>query len=220
MACVLCGSKSIRSQLECSDYFACDHCDLIFLNPALRLSPEDEKKHYDNHNNDIHDPRYKKFVDPLFREIIQRSEPFDVGLDYGAGPGPVIAYLLENHKIKVDLYDPYFNSTVSKLERKYNFIYASESVEHFYDPQKEFLNIKNHLTENGFLAVMTHMHTPQIDFKNWYYRKDPTHVCFYSTKTMLWIKEEFGFRGMDVVSDKVVIFIGNNERDFHNKSLS
>jgi hypothetical protein len=206
MKCILCSSNDVLEQFDCAKYYYCNSCDLRFLNPNFRLSSTAEKNHYDQHNNDINDPRYKKFVEPLFLEIFKRVSSHSLGLDYGAGPGPVLASMLKEKNIYVDLYDPYFLSDVDELEKMYDFVYASESVEHFYNPYKEFLNIKQHMVKDGIFAIMTHMYSPDISFKDWYYRKDPTHVGFYSEKTMLWIKNEFQFKNLEIVSDRVAVF--------------
>jgi hypothetical protein len=39
------------------------------------------------------------------------------------------------------------------------------------------------LEENGILAIMTSFLSNIEDFENWYYRRDPTHVVFYSQET-------------------------------------
>jgi len=36
--------------------------------------------------------------------------------------------------------------------------------------------------------------TPDIDFKEWWYHRDATHVCFYRQETMEWIARRFGWR--------------------------
>lgn len=206
MNCVLCHSIRVQSLEDCAGYFVCSVCDLRFLDPAQRLSSEAEKQHYLLHNNDVHDVRYRNFVEPLYIEIITRTTEASRGLDYGAGPGPVVATMLNEKNIRVDLYDPYFPSTVKVLNERYDFIYASESAEHFYDPAMEFLSIKKHLKPNGFLAIMTHMYDPEIQFNDWYYRRDPTHVCFYSIQTMLWIQKWLGFQRLEIVAPRVAVF--------------
>jgi hypothetical protein len=39
------------------------------------------------------------------------------------------------------------------------------------------------LEDNGILAIMTSFLSNIEDFENWYYRRDPTHVVFYSQET-------------------------------------
>ena len=40
------------------------------------------------------------------------------------------------------------------------------------------------------LGIMTKL-TDGVDFINWGYRNDDTHICFYSKKTFLWVAEKF-----------------------------
>jgi len=53
------------------------------------------------------------------------------------------------------------------------------------------------------LAVMTKMIHNKIDFKSWYYKDDPTHICFFSQTTMKYLARIWGsnikFYGNDVV---------------------
>ena len=41
----------------------------------------------------------------------------------------------------------------------------------------------NILDLNGYLAIMTTFMTDDNLFKDWYYRRDPTHVVFYNKET-------------------------------------
>jgi hypothetical protein len=36
------------------------------------------------------------------------------------------------------------------------------------------------LKKGGVLAIMTQMITKETDFSTWYYKNDPTHICFFS----------------------------------------
>lgn len=50
------------------------------------------------HENDINDPGYRAFVAPVVDRISSDRTPKHFGLDFGAGPGPVIAKLLSDRK--------------------------------------------------------------------------------------------------------------------------
>ncbi len=67
--------------------------------------------------------------------------------------------------------------------RKFNFITCSEVVEHFFKPYEEFNKIDELLAGKSWFAVMTSFMTADYSFKNWYYRRDPTHVVFYKKIT-------------------------------------
>ncbi|MBO8138417.1 MAG: methyltransferase domain-containing protein [Desulfotomaculum sp.] len=52
--------------------------------------------------------------------------------------------------------------------------------------------LKEHLAAKGILALMTLYHNNH-NFKNWWYRQDKTHICFYSPKTFSWIAKHLSF---------------------------
>ena len=123
----------------------------------------------------------------LYLPLKQKLSKNDVGLDYGCGHGPVLAQMLKLDGLKVDLYDPFFYPNKEIFNKKYNFITCTEVVEHFFDPYKQFNNLDKLLKKNAWLAIMTTFYQQNIAFKNWYYRRDPTHVIFYSEETFRFI---------------------------------
>lgn len=203
--CVLCESEKTYVIPECDKYVHCTVCDLRFLFPHHRLSMSDEKDRYLLHNNDVNDSRYQDFVRPLYNEIVTRAPKKSLGLDYGAGPGPVLTKLLTDSDYKIKLYDPAFLNTPFPTHEPLDFIFASESAEHFFSPKKEFLQMKSALKKDGFIAIMTSLFTEKIVFSQWHYRKDPTHVCFYSENTFAWLKTELQFKKLDVVFPRIAI---------------
>jgi hypothetical protein len=40
---------------------------------------------------------------------------------------------------------------------------------------------------------MTSQHDVVNDFENWWYKNDPTHICFFGMHTFDWLAKEFGF---------------------------
>lgn len=169
------------------------------------LPEEDEKKRYLEHNNDVNDPGYRKFARPIADYITGNFSPgISEGLDFGAGTGPVISRLLEERGFRISLYDPFFHPRKESLERKYDFIIASEVIEHFKNPYAEFKLLESLLKSPGSLAARTHLLSEGEAFEDWYYRKDPTHVFFYRQKTLEWLKEEFNFRSLSV-DGKIII---------------
>lgn len=203
MFCPLCESQSAKYILN---YYKCPTCDLRFLDPDKFLSPEDEKKRYLTHNNDVNDTRYQNFVSPLVKEVCELVLKQKRGLDFGAGTGPVLAKLLSEQEYFMTIYDPFFHPNKSALDAQYDFIVSSEVVEHFYSPKTEFQLLKSLVAENGLLAIMTEIYQEHIDFESWYYRRDPTHVVFYSEKTLHWIARSFGFKSVDIKLPRVAVF--------------
>ena len=204
MKCPLCKSLKTNHYRSEENYFCCETCDLVFLNPIKRLSSEAEKARYLTHNNDIDDVRYQNFVAPLVNEIKKNLPKGSSGLDFGAGTGPVGAKMLEKEGYNVSLFDPFFYNDRALLENKYDFIFSCEVVEHFYNPNIEFQRITNMLRPGGVFTIMTQMYDENTDFKTWHYSRDPTHVVFYSKKTFEWIKNNFNFLELSIVSDRII----------------
>lgn len=187
------------------NYFECHVCELRFLNPDLRLKAAEEKSRYELHNNDVDDPGYKNFVEPVY-QIVKANLPIAArGLDFGAGAGPVLARRLEEGGFKVSLFDPYFWPDRKVLEFKYDFIVSCEVIEHLYNPSQEFQMLKSMLEPNGLLVLKTHFYSRDKNFETWYYRKDPTHVCFYTLNSMRWIANNLGFQSLQTHGDRIAV---------------
>jgi len=188
-------------------YGVCPRCSLHYMSPTDRLSLSQEATHYRLHNNDVTDLRYQAFVRPLYDEVRRHFPPGAVGLDFGAGPGPALAEMLRRDGYDVSLYDPiYWPNAAALAVGRYDFIVASEVVEHFYHPRDEFIRLRTLLKEGGMLAVMTLFLAPEITFADWHYRRDPTHVVFYSPESLMWIKDQVGFSELTTDGSRVAVF--------------
>ena len=178
--------KSLRKNLE-RDYITCLGCKLVFVPASFHLGKKDERRRYLQHNNDIDDPGYRVFLSRLSEQILPYLVPGFNGLDYGAGPGPALAAMLGEEGYPTRIYDPHFHRDTSVLRAVYDFIVCTETAEHFSNPARDFELLNNLLTPGGLLGLMTSVLYEQIDFENWYYRLDPTHLSFYTPETMEWI---------------------------------
>jgi len=195
MQCPLCHSTRTGLLADTNNqlYFECRDCQLAFLDPAYRLDANAERAHYLTHNNDPADVGYRAFLDQLARPLTDQLPAGASGLDYGAGPGPTLSLMMRERGFVMTDYDPYFAPDAEVLERCYDFITCSETAEHFFNPAKEFERFRQILRPGGWLGVMTQLRNPADSFTDWYYNRDPTHVCFYQMTTMHWIAEQFGW---------------------------
>jgi SAM-dependent methyltransferase len=192
--CPLCSSSAaIFYRNDSKLYYQCNNCFGIFLDESLRLDKKAEMSRYKEHNNDVEDEKYQKFVSPITSAIMRDFNQNSKGLDFGAGTGPVISKLLNDQKFFIRQYDPYFHDDPELLNEKYDYIACCEVIEHFYDPAEGFALLKRLLLQNGKLYCMTNIYDESIIFDNWYYKNDETHVFIYHEKTIHWIKEEYGF---------------------------
>lgn len=204
--CPLCGGPlTFFNNTRKRDYLRCSICDAISMDPAFRLHPDLEKARYLEHNNDVEDLGYQRFVSPIVNAVLKNFHPHHKGLDFGAGTGPVIAKLLKDKHYNISLYDPFFADDTSLLCKSYDYIVACEVIEHFYRPDQEFALLKRLLNPDGKLILMTALYDDNVDFSTWHYKNDETHVFFYTTKTLVYIQQNYGFSQLSV-DGRLVIF--------------
>lgn len=204
--CTLCGAEARPfSQIRDRDYFECPHCRAIIMDPDFYVSREDEIYRYTTHDNDVEDPRYQNFVSPLVEEVQQDYQPGSAGLDYGSGTGPVAAKMLRDDGYRLTTFDPFFEPNPPAFQKTYDFIISSEVVEHFHHPAKEFCLLKALLHPGGHLYCMTLRYSDEIDFEEWHYMNDETHVIFYREETAEWIRNAFGFSDMRL-KERIMVF--------------
>lgn len=175
-------------------YFLCRVCAFVWMDPAQRLSRQEEYGHYQLHQNDPGDARYRYFLNRLWAPLREKLPPGARGLDYGSGPGPTLHLMACGDGFSCDHYDPFFHPRPSLLEQRYDFITCSETAEHFYHPAEEFRILSSLLDPGGWLGVMTARRVPGTDFASWHYRRDPAHVAFYTETTFAEIASLHGFQ--------------------------
>ena len=193
MNCPLCNTHNSNAfPANGKTYYSCSNCGLVYMDGNDHLSNDDEKKRYSFHQNDINNTGYVNFLNRIIEPAMDFLSKDMHGIDYGCGPNPVLAQIIENKGIRCDHYDPFFFPEID-TERKYDFIFATECFEHFFSPATELQQICNILKPNGILGIMTEIMDENTDFGSWYYKNDPTHVCFFNRKSLEYIKETYGF---------------------------
>jgi 2-polyprenyl-3-methyl-5-hydroxy-6-metoxy-1,4-benzoquinol methylase len=186
------------------EYYRCPVCRLVFVPPRYHLSPADEKAEYDRHQNHPEDPGYRRFLSRLCGPLNRRLAPASRGLDFGSGPGPALAAMLTEAGHHVTLYDPFYADDPAALARCYDFITASEVVEHLHRPGAAFERLYRCLKPGGLLGIMTKRVIDRARFARWHYKNDPTHVCFFSRATFAWLAAGWQAR-LDIVDRDVII---------------
>lgn len=188
-ACPLCDDegKPLFKTEEGREYVTCSRCGLVWMTPEGRLSLDDEKAHYDTHENSPEDLRYRRFLDQLWQPLKSRLNPNASGLDYGSGPGPTLHLMAREDGFDCEPFDPFFAPDWHRLEQPYDFITCSETAEHFHRPREQFKQLHTMLNPGGWLGLMTQRLSGIDEFPSWFYHRDPTHVCFYQDGTFKWI---------------------------------
>ena len=187
------------------EFWRCRQCQLTFVPVWQHLSREDERARYQTHQNCPTDPDYRAFLDRLARHLVPKLTAGAAGLDYGSGPGPTLSVMLAEHGFAMRLYDPFFAPDERPLRGTYDFITCTETVEHFAAPAGEFQRFDSLLQPGGWLGVMTQLLERDDAFPDWWYQRDPTHVCFYRPETMRWIAARYGWH-MESPAPNVALF--------------
>lgn len=206
MKCRLCLTENNFAPATGQDgkeYNLCNNCYLISALPADVIDVESEKNVYLSHENNIEHTGYVNFLNQAFQPAIKFINKDMIGLDYGAGYAAVLSQLLKLEGYKCEDYDPYFFEHT--LDKKFDYIFSTETLEHFYHPNKELTKIREILKQGGYLIVMTEQWYSLEDFKTWYYTRDPSHIAFYHSKSFDFICRNFGFDKLYDDDHRVII---------------
>ncbi len=207
--CLICHGETtqITDQQITATYAVCESCGFISKNKEFRLSSEDELKSYALHNNSFESAGYVKIFEDLINDFIIPLKITGKVLEYGSGPGPVLKELLIRKNYDVIDYDPFYNDDLAYLNYHYELITSTEVVEHFFNPLSEFEKLANLLKPQGYLVITTKLRTMGIDnFLTWWYKRDVTHVSFYTIKSLKLIALKNNLRIIKTNYENVIIF--------------
>ena len=208
--CPLCDGQDISHYFQDTrDFWECHTCSMVFVDSTQHVSEPDEKYRYDQHNNSINDAGYCAFLGQLLEPLSERLPDSAEGLDFGCGPGPTLSLLLEQKGFKVACYDKYYIPDEELLEKQYDFISSTEVLEHLREPRSTIDRLSKCLKPKAYLGIMTQLRPELEQFSGWHYKKDPTHICFYSDDTFKWIAKHWNFT-LEILSRDVIILQRGN----------
>lgn len=207
LKCPLCSCE--ESTLYCKDetgeYRLCNDCTLVYVLEDEHLDEEAEKARYDLHKNSSDDEGYRKHLSKVSIPVLERIDQDAKGLDFGSGPGPTLSLLFEEAGHEMKIYDHFYAKDEAVLNSSYDFITSTEVVEHLYKPSEVLDSLWEIVNKGGLLCLLTQPYVNQDAFEKWYYKKDPTHVCFFSLETMQWLASKW-LAELEVVSKDIFIF--------------
>ncbi|ORP14568.1 2-polyprenyl-3-methyl-5-hydroxy-6-metoxy-1,4-benzoquinol methylase [Vibrio cholerae] len=204
-SCPLCHSENSQAYFvdKHRRYFQCQQCALVYVDPEQRLNAEREKGFYDLHQNIPSDEGYRRFLSRVCSPMLDRVPPQSQGLDFGCGPGPTLSLMLEEAGHSMALYDIFYHPDTQVLNRQYDFMTATEVIEHLHDPHRVWQQWLNLVKPGGWIGLMTKMVKDLDAFAGWHYKNDLTHVIFFSRATFQYLAErdqlELEFIGNDVI---------------------
>lgn len=203
--CPLCKGSTIDTYCrdKFRDYLICQSCRLVFVPKRFHLSDIEEKERYDLHRNDPNEEGYRKFLSRIVAPLELRIDKGSQGLDFGCGPGPALSMMLRDAGYQLDTYDKFYGIRPEVFEKTYDFVTATEVVEHLRDPEFELNRLFALVRSGGLLGIMTKLVIDKSAFENWHYKRDMTHICFFSRPTFEWLgnlwKAKVEFIGSDVI---------------------
>ena len=209
ISCPLCRHRQVNIYHKdgTRHYLRCRACRLVFVPERYWLSGDEEKAVYDQHRNDPRDQGYRKFLERLCTPLLERLEAGQCGLDFGCGPGPTLSLMLGESGHRVDLYDPIYHDNTDVFSKTYDFICATEVVEHLRRPGDVFSTLFGMIRKGGWLGIMTKMVLNQEAFSRWHYIRDLTHICFYSLEVFEYLAEYYGAEIHPIAKDVVLLRI-------------
>lgn len=206
-ACPLCASPAPHTHIvgpKGRGYLRCQNCQLIFMERKFLPDRASEEARYRAHQNGPQDAGYVRFLTQAINPALPWLNSSMRGLDFGCGPTPTLSGLLIAHGLHCDNYDPYFYPALP--EKQFDFIFATEVVEHFYNPARELQQLSALLKQDGILTIMTEPWVSLDGFTDWHYAKDITHVCFYHAKTIEFICARYGFEILNRDTPRITVF--------------
>ena len=211
--CKICHCNTIIVRDDKTDkiYYRCLNCDYIFMDDKHYLDASLEKRHYDNHNNNLESLGYVKMFEKLIEEFVFSDvKNIKTVLDFGCGEGEVLPILLERGDISCDKYDLFYFPQKVYENKKYDLIVSTEVIEHLSSPLEIIKELLLSLNKDGYLLFMTCFHPSNDEkFLKWFYIKDVTHIGFFSIKTFEYLANEFGLKIVKNNSKNIVMLKNN-----------
>jgi len=209
-SCKLCHSSTatLIDTKKSLHYYRCHSCGFIYLDDSLMVDNQREKAQYDQHNNSLENEGYVKMFESFLEEaIVPFEQSIQKVLDFGSGPTPVFSMLLEKRGFEVDIYDLYYAPEKVYEGQSYDLITSTEVFEHLSKPLETLEVLVKHLNPKGYLVLMTKF-PPKDDeaFLNWWYRRDPTHISFFTPQSFEVMAAKVGLKVLKTLNDNVVIF--------------
>ncbi len=197
MNCLICDSicSSFEDAKEGIVYYECDSCTLIMKSKENLSSFVEQKKRYDLHQNSSDSIGYRDYFQRFIDFVLPLKHYPQNGLDFGCGKSTLLADMLTQNSIPTDFYDPIYHPNKIYKSNSYDLILSIEVFEHLHNPKEVFSILIEHLNIDGYIAIQTAFRPDtKEEFLKWYYRLDPTHVIFFSYKSLDILASKYGMR--------------------------
>lgn len=206
--CKICGAITYEIHDEQFDiiYDRCKTCSFIHQRDEYHVSFEEERAEYDLHENSIEDQGYVNYLDSFLQVSVDPFIQQGNALDFGCGPEPVLAEVLKRRGFMTKTYDRHFKHDEDALDLKYDLITSTEVFEHFHDPVVEMEKISRLLIKGGILSIMTSVPPEDEAFKKWSYRREQTHISFFTKKSLEILSKKFDMECIYHDDKRITVF--------------
>ncbi len=207
--CPLCSSNLIvdYSRDFLRHYHECQDCHLVFVPRSELISPDEEKTRYDAHENSSEDEGYMTYLQNVYACLRPFLDPAWQGLDFGCGRSKVFYNIAAKENILIDSYDLFYHPLQNIWNKKYDFIILSEVIEHLRDPQDVLKRLRSILKMDGLLFVKTKLlPTSKIEFDNWFYKRDKTHIQFFNISSFEKLSDLFDLQLVQILGPDLFLF--------------
>ncbi|CCQ91311.1 hypothetical protein NITGR_620008 [Nitrospina gracilis 3/211] len=188
--CRICQAPSPEFYRDDRTFHKCPQCWYIFTNHL----PADEvaEGHYKMQWGDQTEDMFKGQADGVLQILSEMGIPHQRLLDFGSGSG-ALTRELQSRGFDVTALDPMEHGFLNKQNyaQPFDAVIAVEVIEHLPNPLEEIRNIVNVMVPEGVAVFTTGMTTPFIEqpdaalqFGNWWYKDDPTHIGFFCERTL------------------------------------
>ena len=195
MNCRICETESSLFYSDVRSFYKCPSCTLIFTNEtADNVAAE---KHYKDQWNNADKNFWKQQTDGLLSVIHRYKMPVGRVLDFGSGTGEITKEF-QARGIEATPLEPMIHGYLKdqNYPDKFDVVVGVEVIEHLPDMREELKEIEKNLSADGIMLFTTILTDSFIDsineveqFKGWWYKDDPTHVSFFSSKSILRLAE-------------------------------
>ena len=211
MNCPLCSQigATLFDQDKQRSFYQCPHCTLVFVPRSGLVSLSAEKERYDAHENSSDSEGYLSYLSGIADSIHQHLHPKSRGLDFGSGKTTLMENILEGKGHDVLSYDVFFHPEVPYTESKYDFIILSEVIEHLRDPFQEMAKLTELLHKDGKIFIKTKL-LPEKGFNSWFYKRDITHVQFFSLDSFKYLAQSLHLHEAEVIGADLFLFRNNS----------
>ncbi len=190
----------------------CSTCELVFVPEQGHVSAEAERERYALHTNTPEDEGYVSFLATTADAVLSLPAQSPRVLDFGSGPNAVLTGLLRHRGVDCTPYDPLYGLGLGTRDETFDVVVLCEVLEHLRDLPAELGLLKRLVAPGGHVVVHTYLRPADpAQIGTWWYTLDPTHVNFFSVKSLEWFAAALGMRLVSCDGSELAVLGGEKD---------